>query len=260
MTPIRPKVSCIIPAYNRFDHFSRCLLSVIAQDVTEIEIIVSDDSTSEDIRHFTRAIQIHEPRVVYVDGPRSGRPVDNWNHGLSAARGEFLYIIHQDEFLIDPTFLSRAVAHLEKTGADTVFGHIIPLAISRNSNFLSIKRIALALGLKPWTLYAINWIGPTATMVFRASAEKLFDDRLVNTVDVDFYYRFIGPNGRPDFIPGLSVSGLGHHDAQITAKIDTHRASLAEIANIISRRPGIDQIKKSLLLTYWKIRRSLNKK
>jgi len=192
-----------------------------------MEVIVSDDSAGPAIREHVAALAI--PRVRYVDGARSGNPVDNWNRGLSEAGGSACVLVHHDEFLIDPTYLRRAVDRLDDPEVAAVIGHTMVTGVDRPSRFTLASRIARAAGRPVWLLPSLNWIGPTAAFVFRRG--PLFEPTLVQLVDVDFYRRVLG-TGRAVFLNGDCVGSLGHHGAQITASIDPRQAARAEIVRI----------------------------
>ena len=47
-----PKVSIILPTYNRADTIMRAIKSVLAQTFTDWELVVVDDGSADDIRSF----------------------------------------------------------------------------------------------------------------------------------------------------------------------------------------------------------------
>lgn len=255
-----PRLSCVIPSYEHIDHFGRCLMSVLSQREIALEIIVSDDSHSDGIRKFAEQVPTLGHQLRYLPGPRNGRPVDNWNSGLDAARAPYATVIHQDEFLIDPLFYAKAVNRLEETNGSAVFGQTRVIAIDRPSRFAATQRMARLLRLPTWTLYALNWLGPTAALVFRLEPDRRFDDKLVNSVDVDFYYRLLGADGQADNLDGVAIAALGHHALQISARIDPNEVSRTEVANIIVHRPGISHRKARILEKYFTIRKQLRGK
>ncbi len=242
-----PTISCIIPAYEHLDQFGRCLLSLIAQQGVDLEIIVSDDSRSSRIADLCTALTEFAPAVRYVAGPRSGNPVDNWNAGLDLARGRYAIVVHQDEFLVSRTFLARAAAALDTSHEEAVFGRITPIAVERRSKFGMAGVLARVLGLRPWMLFMLNWIGPTATAVFRNRSDRRFDRTLVNLVDVEFLFRLCDPKRAPRLLAGIAVSGLAHHGDQITASIDRHLLSHREIAGIVARQPSFSARQAAIL-------------
>ena len=139
-----PSISCVIPAFETEALVARCLSSVAAQRDVDAEIILSDDSRSDRIAALIAARFADTPGLRRIEGPRSGNPVDNWNAGLAAARAPLAVVIHQDERLIDPVYLSRAVAALARTRAVACVAGVRVLGGARGSRFGLIAPIAAA--------------------------------------------------------------------------------------------------------------------
>ena len=227
MTARSPEITCVIPAFEQPDLLARCLASVAAQRNVAIEIIVADDSRDAAVRERVATLAI--PGMRHLDGARSGNPVDNWNLGLAQAQGPVCVLVHHDEFLIDPTYLRRAVDRLVDPGIAAVIGPTTVTGVDRRSRFALALRIGRAAGRPAWILPSLNWIGPTAAFVFRKG--PLFDRKLVQLVDVDFYRRVLR-TGRAATLDGRCVGSLGHHAAQITASIDGRQVARGEIARV----------------------------
>jgi len=227
LTARSPDVTCVIPAFEQPDLLARCLASIAAQRGLSIEIIVVDDSRGAGVRDRVAALAIRDVR--YLSGARSGNPVDNWNLGLAQAQGRVCVLVHHDEFLIDPTYLHRAVERLADPGIAAVIGPTTVTGVNRRSRFALASRIGRAAGGPAWILPSLNWIGPTAAFVFRRG--PLFDPALVQLVDIDFYRRVLSA-GRAAMLDGECVGSLGHHGAQITASIDARQAARGEIARL----------------------------
>ena len=229
-----PEISCVIPAYERLDLLMRCLTSVVAQRDVRAEIIVTDDSDTSRIGEFLASLTRSQPVVRYVAGPRTRNAVDNWNAGLEQARAPLNVLIHQDEFLVDPRYLRRAIDAINRTGSAAAKAGVAVIGVERRSRFALVAPIAERLWGAQRLLPIINWIGPTAAFVFRAGHR--FDPTLLQLVDVEFYGRVLetGPMVR---LPGVSVGSLGHHGDQITARIDPIGQALKEIALMAGRSP-----------------------
>jgi glycosyltransferase involved in cell wall biosynthesis len=109
-------VSFGIPAYDS-PYFEQTLHSVLAQTLSDLEVIVSDDGR----REATRAIvaRTADPRVRYLlpDG-EPGVPA-NWNRCLRQASGTYFVLLPDDD-LIAPEFAERMVRALE-THPSTAF-------------------------------------------------------------------------------------------------------------------------------------------
>jgi glycosyltransferase involved in cell wall biosynthesis len=222
-----PDVTCIVPAFDQPDLLARCLSSVAAQRDVALEVIVTDDSLGTGVRERVAALAI--PGLRYRDGARSGNPVDNWNLGLAQARSSVCVVVHQDEALIDATYLRRALDRLADPAVSAVIGPTVVVGSKRPSRFARAAGLARALGRPRWLLPSLNWIGPTAAFVFRRG--PLFDRDLVQLVDVAFYRHVLG-TGAAAFLEGPCVGSLGHHDAQITARIDPRRLARREIGRL----------------------------
>ena len=248
-----PEISCIIPGYERADLMARCLTSVTAQRGVKSEIIVTDDSASSTIRDLVSSLRAFSPIVDYVEGPKSGNPVDNWNAGLARARAPLRVLIHHDEFLVDRHYFRRAVDALSQSRAAAALAGVSVVGVDRPSRFALVAPLARLLPAARRLLPLINWIGPTAAFVFRAG--PLFDRRLTLLTEVEFYGRVLA-NGTLFHLSGVSVGSLGHHDGQITATLDRTNQALEELTLLASRRPaGLSAIEHSAFAVALKLKR-----
>ncbi len=226
MTAPAPEISCVIPAFENLDLLARCVTSAILQKDVGVEVIVSDDSRSLAVHDFVAALGGCFPSLRYEPGPRSGNPVDNWNSGLDHARGSVHLLLHHDEFLLDASYLRQAVDRLSDDGVAAVLAQTRVMSITRPSRFAAVAKAARRLGRPLWLLPSFNWIGPTAAFAFRAGHR--FDPSFVFLVDVEFYRRVLAI-GRLEVLEGAHVGSLGHHGAQITARIDPHALGRVEL-------------------------------
>ncbi|MGI9170120.1 MAG: glycosyltransferase family 2 protein [Caulobacteraceae bacterium] len=237
-------VSCVIPAFDSPELLARCLASAASQKGVDLEIVVTDDSPGGAVAKFVAGFAPALPNLRYLQGPRSGNPVENWNHGLDAARGRLCVLVHHDEFLVDPHYLARAAARLDESGAAAVVGPAEVIGVARRSRFALAGAVARALGRPVWLLPILNRIGPTAAFVFRRGHR--FDPALVQLADVEFYRRVLGTR-RPAFLNGVCVGSLGHHPTQITARIDPPVLARRELALLAARSPpGVAPLERAV--------------
>ncbi len=229
------EISCVVPAFENLDLLARCLTSVAAQKEVDLEIVVTDDSRSDLARDFVAGLARGIPSIRYLEGPRTGNPVDNWNHGLDAAAGRYCVLVHHDEYLIDPFYLRRAVDRLDQTKATAVLGRVEVIGVERVSRFGWASAAARLLGRPVWLLPILNWIGPTAAFAFRRGPR--FDPALVQWADVEFYRRVLN-GGQLERLDEVCVGSLGHHPAQISATIDPLAAARRELALLAARSPA----------------------
>ncbi len=229
-----PEISCILPAFESLELVSACLASICAQENIRAEIIVSDDSSGDRVRAFVTHAARTRTDLRFLEGARTGNPVDNWNHGLAAARAPVRVVIHQDETLLDQRYLRDAVDALKAPGVTAAIGRTNVSGGSRRSRHNSVAAVGRRLPAAPRFLPMINWIGPTAAFVFRG--DHRFDPSLVQLVDVEFYLRVLRL-GRHVVLSGDRVGSRGYHDDQITARIDPIPLALSELNALAARRP-----------------------
>ena len=108
-------LSVCIPAYNRPEWLKRALLSIISQQVTEeIEIIISDDSTNSQSHEVVKdLLENWAGQWHYVSNVPSLGMAENWNHSLHLATGEYVLILHDDDFLY-PESLQKILTKSKK--------------------------------------------------------------------------------------------------------------------------------------------------
>lgn len=92
-----PKVTVIIPTYNRACSIARALESVLRQTFKNIEIIVCDDASTDSTWDIVRGYQAKDPRIQLLrlfenQGAGAAR-----NIGMKAARGEYIAFLDSDD-------------------------------------------------------------------------------------------------------------------------------------------------------------------
>lgn len=113
-----PAVSAIIPVHDGRDLLARALRSVLGQSRPPDEIIVVDDGSQDGSGALARAFA----GVTCLELPHQGQAAA-LNHGVAAARGEYLAFLDcDDEWL--PDKLARQLARFDADGSlEAVFGH-----------------------------------------------------------------------------------------------------------------------------------------
>ncbi|MGH7828212.1 MAG: glycosyltransferase family 2 protein [Candidatus Binatia bacterium] len=114
-----PLVSIAIPTYNRAARYLPLTLdSALAQTYPEIEVIVSDNASSD---HTTDLVLGHrDRRIRYFRQENNIGPYDNWRCCLQQARGNYFLLLHDDD-LIDCDFVESCVkAAQEQRGAGVI--------------------------------------------------------------------------------------------------------------------------------------------
>ncbi|MEL6447894.1 MAG: glycosyltransferase [Pseudomonadota bacterium] len=117
-----PRVSVIIPCYNRGDYIAETVDSVFGQTLRDIELICVDDGSTDQ----TRAIlEGYGDRLTLLEHPgrvNKGQSAAI-NLGLAHAEGEFIAVLDSDDLWL-PEKLEEQVAYLDAhPETDIVYGN-----------------------------------------------------------------------------------------------------------------------------------------
>lgn len=125
---MKPFVSVVIPCRNEARFLPRCLDSILSGDypADRMEVLAVDGSSSDGTRECIRSYEQRDGRVRLVENPRGTTPAA-LNRGIDAARGEVIARVDAHA-AVGREYFSRAVAHLESSGADNVGGTMRTLA------------------------------------------------------------------------------------------------------------------------------------
>ena len=95
---LMPRFSIVIPTRERPDTLRCALATCLNQDFDDYEIVVCDNGTTDRTREVVG--EIASGRVRHIRAPRSLAMSDNWELGVSEARGEFVLVLGDDDGLM----------------------------------------------------------------------------------------------------------------------------------------------------------------
>ena len=105
-----PKVSVIIPLYNKGKYIARALDSVFSQTYQDYEVIVVDDGSTDNGPEIVK--QYNDPRLRLIHQENAG-PGAARNKGISESKGEFLSFLDADDEWL-PEFLEEGIYALSE--------------------------------------------------------------------------------------------------------------------------------------------------
>ncbi|MEV8633377.1 CDP-glycerol glycerophosphotransferase family protein [Streptosporangium sp. NPDC051023] len=119
-----PECSVVVIAYNDAARLPRAVRSVLGQSLRNIEVIISDDGSTDGTERVARRLRREDRRVRYlrrdVNSGGCGAPR---NDGVAAARAPYVMFLDSDDEL--PRHACKSMLQeLERTGADFVTGQI----------------------------------------------------------------------------------------------------------------------------------------
>lgn len=104
-----PRVSVVVPLYQKGATIGRTLRSILAQTLAEFEVVVVDDGSTDDGPAVAAGIADARIRVLRQEnaGPGAAR-----NRGIREARGDLVAFLDADD-VWDPEYLARMVRRLD---------------------------------------------------------------------------------------------------------------------------------------------------
>jgi len=106
----RPLVTVAIPTFNRADLVEQCVRSVMEQTYPNIEILVSDNASSDET--LKRLAAIDDDRLRVVTSPTNVGAIGNFNKCIDEAHGEYFVLAADDNFY-RPRFVEKCVRLIE---------------------------------------------------------------------------------------------------------------------------------------------------
>lgn len=113
-----PRVTVVVPTFNRARDVARCLESLVAQTFRDFEVLVCDDGSKDNTREVVEGFR-DRLNVEYHWAENWGGPARPRNIGIRLARGEYLAFLDSDDWW-KPEKLARSVQALDG-GADVVY-------------------------------------------------------------------------------------------------------------------------------------------
>jgi glycosyltransferase involved in cell wall biosynthesis/SAM-dependent methyltransferase len=117
-----PVVSVIIPFYNVEDYIADCLASVLAQDLTAVEVILVDDQSRDGSRAIANRVAAEDRRIRIVTHAENHGLGIARNTGVRHARGDYVFFLDSDDLMSGPDVLRRLVDAAQEIGCRVVIG------------------------------------------------------------------------------------------------------------------------------------------
>jgi glycosyltransferase involved in cell wall biosynthesis len=184
------KVSILIPTYNRADLLPATLDSALSQTYRDIEVIVSDNASTDNTPELMQAYVERDHRVKYIRRSLNEGPIVNYSTAWNAAVGDYVAFLDSDD-LFHPTKIERQLQAFGARPSDTGFVHTGFCYIDRHGKPLS-RTVMLPEGdlFEPLLRYqAPIWFG--AVLFTRKCIERTgwLDASVAQAADVDYLLR-----------------------------------------------------------------------
>jgi glycosyltransferase involved in cell wall biosynthesis len=196
MNLLFPKISVIIPTYNRVHLIKDAIESVFNQTYQDFELIIIDDGSTDSTKEV---LAEYGERLQYIYQDNQGRSAAR-NHGIALAKGEFIAFLDSDDVWF-PDKLTRQVPILESSPENVALVHGYKCIVNRNLRLMPGWKLKLRKlyslaerGEETYENYLhFNCIFTSTILVRRTAIIEIcgYDNFIESLEDLDFYLRLL---------------------------------------------------------------------
>ena len=208
-----PKVSVIVPTYNRADRLEETLRSIISQTYQDFELIVVDDGSTDN----TPKVMQSFPGAQYLAMEKNSGVSKARNLGLACAKGQFICFLDSDD-LWDEKKLQIQVNWMENN-ADSRVCYTDEIWIRNGVRVNPMNRHRKYTGDIFRHCLALCIVSPSSVMIRAELFDEIgnFDESLPVCEDYDLWLR-IAAKYEFHFIEAPLIIKQGGHADQLSRK------------------------------------------
>ena len=184
---MKPLVSVVIPAYNAGAFIDASVGSALNQSVGDVEVIVINDGSTDDMADRLRAW--NDPRLSVITQANQGL-ASALNTGIQAARGTYIGFLDADDVWLPSKLEHHIRVHQERPDIDVTFSWVDAIDVCGKPIRIPCPRWRGTVSLPQ--LLADYMVRTMSAVVIRREAAELaggFDSSLVRCVDLEFFLR-----------------------------------------------------------------------
>ena len=226
----------------------KTLDSIAEQIFTDFEIILTDDSPDDTVEKLVSTYNFEGKLKYSRNSPALGTP-ENWNEAIRRSSGEYIKIMHHDDWFENANALKAFVELLDNNkDANLAFSATKILDVKTNAfsyNNPSTERIEI-IRKDPTALFYGNSIGAPSATIFRRSVNTFFDTRMKYVVDTDFYIRVLTHNPKLAFCTTPLIVNVSNWEEQVTQQTVGDKSRVIEFCLLYSkiRKNGFPSVKQ----------------
>lgn len=199
-----PKVSILIPVFNRKNFISECIQSALDQTYRDIEIVVVDNASNDGTWEICQKFSARDRRVRIFRNHENIGPVRNWKRCADEARGEFSKILFSDD-IIENDCIELMLRSFEKHRDSAFVFSSVMIGQSKESSRIYYDQFAegyIAKGkIQLGVVYGLVPVSPGA-MLFRSSELK---NNILEDIPTDVYRNYSSHGAGPDILISLRI-------------------------------------------------------
>ena len=251
-------ISICIPAYKRTHFLKRLLSSIENQSYANYEVIISDDSNDNSVEELLKEFN-GKLEIKYFKNEKALGTPSNWNHAISKATGEWIKLMHDDDWFSNEYSLEK-FALATKNGHPFIFSaYSNKVELTNNTETLFFnEKLKNSVLKNPLLLLAKNIIGPPSVTLFHNSIKDKYDERLKWRVDIEYYIRNISKGIEFTYMNEPLIN-VGVSESQVTNYcLNVPSVEIPEMY-ILLFKYGTSPLKNIMVYdAYWRILRNTN--
>ena len=149
-------VSVIMPLYNAKDYVKLTVDSILNQTLTNLEIVIVDDCSTDGSLNLCRELYGHDARVRILQQPQNMGAGAARNAGIQAASGDYIALVDSDDELL-PDTLGKMLETAQKYNADIVHNTEFKFPMPDEDGKMPLQLIADNVELFPHSTESIRY-------------------------------------------------------------------------------------------------------
>lgn len=187
-----PKVSIILPTYNRDNLIARSIKSILNQSYQDFELIIVDDGSTDNTPKIVKKLKRKDERIRYLKHEKNHGAAKARNTGIVASKSDYLAFQDSGDLWL-PRKLEKQIKTLNRFSQRTgvVYTRMYRLDKGRKK-YVPLPNVRKKNGRIHGELLKGNFIGTPSILAKRECFDTMgkFDERLPRLQDWDLVLRF----------------------------------------------------------------------
>ena len=128
----KPKISAVMSFYNNNKTISRAIRSIQNQNISNIEIILINDFSTDDSLSIVESIQKNDSRIKIINNKKNMGTLFSRSIGVLSSNGKYIFHLDSDDMFLDEDVFSTVMNIAEKGSFDIVSFKCIYLGYGKN--------------------------------------------------------------------------------------------------------------------------------
>ncbi len=203
----KPLVSVNICTYNRADLLSKALESVLAQNYTNLEILVLDDHSTDDTESVVLSYTNKHNNIHYFKNSSNLGITKNRNLGLEKSSGKYIAVLDSDDYWLDENKISEQVDFLQANSDYALVGTYTKVVDSDDKEITILKPELNDLNIRNKILLQNQFIH--SSVLFKKDSLKSYNENYFIWEDYSAWLE-IGKNHKFANIPKIYTAYKKH--------------------------------------------------